>query len=76
MRSALFAAENMEKESAQPGMRLQNSKMLKVELNGEIMARTGSMVAYQGQMQFQGHGFPCSSAMGNGTTRAVALSAW
>ena len=56
MRSALFAAENMEKESAQPGMRLQNSKMLKVELNGEIMARTGSMVAYQGQMQFQALG--------------------
>src|ERR1044071_1349484 len=56
MRSALFAAENMEKESEQPGMRLQNSKMLKVELNGEIMARTGSMVAYQGQMQFQALG--------------------
>src|SRR5918911_1034515 len=56
MRSALFAAENLEKESSQPGMRLQNSKMLKVELNGEIMARTGSMVAYQGQMQFQALG--------------------
>jgi uncharacterized protein (AIM24 family) len=56
MRSALFAAENMEKESAQPGLRLQNSKMLKVELNGEIMARTGAMVAYQGQMQFQALG--------------------
>jgi uncharacterized protein (AIM24 family) len=56
MRSALFAAENMEKESAQPGMRLQNSKMLKVELNGEIMARTGAMVAYQGQVQFQALG--------------------
>jgi uncharacterized protein (AIM24 family) len=56
MRSELFAAENMEKESAQPGLRLQNSKMLKVELNGEIMARTGSMVAYQGQMQFQALG--------------------
>src|SRR5689334_8374811 len=56
MRSALFAAENMEKESQQPGMRLQNSKLLKVEVNGEIMARTGSMVAYQGQMQFQALG--------------------
>jgi uncharacterized protein (AIM24 family) len=56
MRSALFAAENLEKESAQPGMRLQNSKMLKVELNGEIMARTGAMVAYQGQMTFQALG--------------------
>jgi uncharacterized protein (AIM24 family) len=56
MRSALFAAENMEKESAQPGMRLQNSKMLKVELNGEMLARTGAMVAYQGQVQFQALG--------------------
>jgi len=56
MRSALFAAENLEKESAQPGMRLQNSKMLKIELRGECMARTGSMVAYQGQVQFQALG--------------------
>jgi uncharacterized protein (AIM24 family) len=56
MRSALFAAENMEKEAQQPGMRLQNSKMLKVAMNGEVMARTGSMVAYQGQMQFQALG--------------------
>jgi uncharacterized protein (AIM24 family) len=46
----------MERESNQPGMRLQNSKMLKVELNGEMMARTGSMVAYQGQVQFQAQG--------------------
>ena len=56
MRSDLFAAENLEKESAQPGMRLQNSKMLKIELNGECMARTGAMVAYQGQVQFQALG--------------------
>jgi uncharacterized protein (AIM24 family) len=56
MRSALFSAENLEKESTQPGMRLQNSKMLKIELNGECMARTGSMVAYQGQVQFQALG--------------------
>jgi uncharacterized protein (AIM24 family) len=56
MRSALFSAENLEKESAQPGMRLQNSKMLKIELNGECMARAGAMVAYQGQIQFQALG--------------------
>jgi uncharacterized protein (AIM24 family) len=56
MRSALFAAENLEKESEQPGMRLQNSKMLKIELNGECMARTGSMIAYQGQVKFQALG--------------------
>lgn len=53
MRSELFAADNLEKESAQPGMRLQNSKLLKVELNGEVMCRRGAMVAYQGQVQFQ-----------------------
>jgi uncharacterized protein (AIM24 family) len=56
MRSALFSAENLEKESNQPGMRLQNSKMLKIELDGECMARTGAMVAYQGQVQFQALG--------------------
>ncbi|MEQ4300665.1 AIM24 family protein [Plantactinospora sp. B6F1] len=56
MRSALFSAENLEKESHQPGMRLQNAKMLKIELNGEAMARVGSMVAYQGQVQFQALG--------------------
>ncbi|ASW58095.1 AIM24 family protein [Plantactinospora sp. KBS50] len=56
MRSALFAAENLEKESDQPGMRLQNSKLLKIELNGEAMARVGSMVAYQGQVQFHALG--------------------
>ena len=56
MRSELFSADNLEKESSQPGIRLQNSKMLKVELNGEIMARRGAMVGYQGQVQFQGLG--------------------
>ncbi|GAB7049219.1 AIM24 family protein [Catenuloplanes indicus] len=57
MRSALFSAENLENNQDQhPGMRLQNSKMLKYQLNGEMMARTGTMVAYQGQMQFQALG--------------------
>ncbi len=56
MRSNLFAPENQEQESAQPGLRLQNSKMLKIELNGECMARQGSMVAFQGQVQFEAKG--------------------
>ena len=56
MRSDLFSADNLEKESAQPGLRLQNSKLLKAELNGEFMARVGSMVAYQGQVQFEALG--------------------
>jgi uncharacterized protein (AIM24 family) len=56
MRSELFSASNMEQESEQPGLRLQNSKLLKVELRGEAFARTGSMVAYQGNVQFQAQG--------------------
>jgi uncharacterized protein (AIM24 family) len=56
MRSELFAASNMEQESDQPGLRLQNSKLLKVELRGEAYARTGAMVAYQGNVQFQAQG--------------------
>lgn len=56
MRSELFSAENLERESDQPGLRLQNHKMLKIELNGDCMARTGAMVAYQGQVQFQALG--------------------
>jgi uncharacterized protein (AIM24 family) len=56
MQSALFAAENLEKQPTSPGMVLQNSKMLKVQLDGECMARTGSMVAYQGNVQFKALG--------------------
>src|SRR5262245_40288174 len=56
MRSELFAQDNLEKESDQPGMRLQSAKMLKVELNGEMMCSRGDMVAYQGQVQFQALG--------------------
>ncbi|MDD7968949.1 AIM24 family protein [Actinomycetospora lemnae] len=56
MRSNLFAPENQEQESAQPGLRLQNSKMLKIELNGECLARQGSMVAFQGQVRFEAKG--------------------
>ncbi|WBQ03679.1 AIM24 family protein [Kribbella sp. CA-293567] len=56
MRSELFAAANQEQESAQAGLRLQNSKLLKVELRGEVFARQGSMVAYQGNVQFEAQG--------------------
>src|SRR3982750_2754843 len=56
MRSELFSADNLEKEGQQPGLRLQNSKLLKAELNGDFMARVGSMGAYQGQGKFGGLG--------------------
>ena len=56
MRSNLVAPENQEQESTQPGLRLQNGKMLKVELNGDCLARQGSMVAFQGQVHFEALG--------------------
>ncbi|NKY38982.1 AIM24 family protein [Cellulomonas septica] len=35
---------------------LQNDKMLRVHLDGEVLARQGSMVAYQGEMSFAHQG--------------------
>ncbi|MFD0774486.1 AIM24 family protein [Streptomonospora algeriensis] len=49
MRSPLF---DQVQEAQHRGMSLQNSKMLKVGLDGEVYARQGSMVAYQGDIDF------------------------
>jgi uncharacterized protein (AIM24 family) len=54
MRSALFD-QNLETQT-QDTFSLQNSKLLKVRLNGDVMARQGSMVAYQGQVDFDYQG--------------------
>ena len=52
MRSSLFGQEYLE-TSTPEGFGLQNSKMLKVSLTGgTVMARQGSMVAYQGEVAF------------------------
>jgi len=56
MRSDLFAPSHQETEPTQSGLVLQNSKMLKIALDGEVLARRGSMVAYQGQVQFKALG--------------------
>jgi uncharacterized protein (AIM24 family) len=56
MRSDLFAPSHQEATASKPGMVLQNSKMLKVALAGEVLARQGSMVAYQGEVQFKALG--------------------
>ncbi|MDQ3763701.1 MAG: AIM24 family protein [Actinomycetota bacterium] len=56
MRSDLFAPDHQETGATKPGMVLQNSKMLKIALDGEVLARRGSMVAYQGQVQFKALG--------------------
>jgi uncharacterized protein (AIM24 family) len=56
MRSELFG-EHLESTS-EGRFTLQSSRMLRVALDGEVMARQGAMVAYQGQVDFayQGSG--------------------
>ena len=55
MRSQLFG--NLEQGQQLPGhFALQNHKMLRVHLNGDVLARQGSMVAFQGQMDFDYEG--------------------
>ena len=50
MRSELFGT-NLE-SSGTDRFALQNPKMLRVALDGEVMGRQGAMVAYQGQVDF------------------------
>ena len=55
MRSNFFG--NMDQGQQLPGhFALQNSKMLRIHLNGDVLARQGSMVAFQGQMDFDYEG--------------------
>ncbi|MFI6318780.1 AIM24 family protein [Nonomuraea sp. NPDC050556] len=53
MRSSVFG--NLDPQHAPPGFALANSKMLRVQLP-EVLARQGSMVAFQGQMSFDYEG--------------------
>ncbi|MFC9897447.1 AIM24 family protein [Nocardia sp. NPDC127579] len=43
-------------EANGPGIQKQGGKMIKVAVAGEVMARAGSMVAYQGDLQFKALG--------------------
>ncbi|MFC9997639.1 AIM24 family protein [Nocardia sp. NPDC127526] len=54
MQSDLFDPRHAEVNGM--GIQKQGSKMIKVAVNGEVMARAGSMVAYQGDMQFKALG--------------------
>lgn len=51
MRSDLFEKSNLEVSTSERFV-LQNSQMLKVALGPDVLAAKGSMVAYQGQVQF------------------------
>jgi uncharacterized protein (AIM24 family) len=66
VRSELFG-KHLEAGS-QDGFALQNPRLLRVALDGEIMARQGSMVAYQGQLDFAYQG---SGGMGKFLKKAL-----
>jgi hypothetical protein len=52
VRSELFGG-NLEVSTPGEVFALQNSRMLRVALDGEVMARQGSMIAYQGEVDFE-----------------------
>ncbi len=54
MHSDLFDPRHAEVSGV--GIQKQGGKMIKVTVQGEVMARAGSMVAYQGDLQFQALG--------------------
>ncbi|WP_280509275.1 AIM24 family protein [Nocardia farcinica] len=54
MQSDLFDPRHAEVNGL--GIQKQGGKMIKVGVQGEVMARAGSMVAYQGELQFQALG--------------------
>ncbi|OEJ34262.1 AIM24 family protein [Streptomyces subrutilus] len=67
MKSDLFASENLARPAAAPGMALQNAKSVKYTVDGEMLARQGSMVAFRGDLQFERKG----QGMGGMLKRAV-----
>ena len=66
MRSELFGS-NLEATSGE-AFALQNPRMLRVALDGEVLARQGTMVAYQGQVDFEYQG---SGGIGRMLKKAV-----
>ncbi|MEU8496893.1 AIM24 family protein [Streptomyces lavendulae] len=56
MQSDLFASENLARPATTPGMTLQNAKSVKYAVNGEMLARQGSMVAFRGDLRFERKG--------------------
>ncbi|MEI5676408.1 MULTISPECIES: AIM24 family protein [unclassified Nocardioides] len=66
MRSDLFGT-NLESTSGDR-FGLQNPRMLRVALDGEVMARQGAMIAYQGQVDFAYQG---SGGMGKFLKKAL-----
>ncbi|RSS80600.1 AIM24 family protein [Streptomyces sp. WAC06614] len=56
MKSDLFATEHFARPATAPGMTLQNAKSVRYAVNGEMLARQGSMIAFRGNLQFERKG--------------------
>ncbi|MFF4172762.1 AIM24 family protein [Streptomyces sp. NPDC001744] len=56
MKSDLFSGEHLAEAATFPGMTLQNAKSVKYAVNGEMLARQGSMIAFRGNLQFERKG--------------------
>jgi uncharacterized protein (AIM24 family) len=67
VRSELFG-RNLEASTPGEVFALQNSRMLRIALDGEVMARQGSMIAFQGQVDFEYQG---SGGIGRMLKKAV-----
>lgn len=64
MKSDLFASGNLAETSAVPGMTLQNAKSVKYAVDGEVLARQGSMVAFRGDLRFERKGRASAACSG------------
>ena len=67
MRGDIFNPEHLAQPPTQAGMTLQNPYCVKYAINGEVLAKQGSMVAYRGNLQIETK----SQGVGNFLKRAV-----
>ena len=65
-----FVSRTSERERGQGLFELENERMLELNLNGLVWTKTGSMVAYQGQIKFTREGM-LEHGLGNFLKKAV-----
>jgi uncharacterized protein (AIM24 family) len=56
MKGDLFSSQHVVQPAIAPGLSVENAKCLKYTVNGEMLARQGSMVAFRGNLQFERKG--------------------
>ncbi|MFF8594069.1 AIM24 family protein [Streptomyces sp. NPDC015220] len=56
MKGDLFSSEHVVRPATAPGMYVENAKCVKYAVDGEMLARQGSMVAFRGDLRFERKG--------------------